>query len=192
MTTDHFFNRIETHYISDLPFVVYSKPNSVEVKAILQKTNDLCFTKDFTEKGFVFSPFDDAEDSVLIPFETSEVISVFQQFVIPVETGIQSNSNSVPMESESKKFHINLIKKGVKAINNKTFEKVVLSRQETVKLSNSNPISIFKPLLNAYKSALVYCWYHPKVGLWLGATFAGEAQIVVTSHRHIACPGWPR
>lgn len=170
MTTDHFFNRIETHYNSDLPFVVYRKPNEAVIKGMLQKTNTLFFTKDFTEKGFVFSPFDDAEDSVLIPFETSEVISISQQFVIPAEAGIHSNSNSVPMESASKNHHINLIKKGVKAINNKALKKVVLSRKEEIDLSESNPISIFKTLLNTYKSAFVYCWYHPKVGLWLGAT----------------------
>jgi len=46
----------------------------------------------------------------------------------------------------------------------------VLSRQETVNLSETNPISIFKRLLERYKSAFVYCWYHSKVGLWLGAT----------------------
>ncbi|WOD43192.1 chorismate-binding protein [Hwangdonia lutea] len=167
---EDFFNRIETQYRNHLPFVVYRKPNEDVVKAILQQTNGLHFTRDFTEKGFVFSPFDDAEDSILIPVEDSEVISMSQQFVIPADAGIHSNSHSVPMESESKKFHINLIKKGIKAITEKAFEKVVLSRHETVNLSNSNPISILKTLLKTYKSAFVYCWYHPKVGLWLGAT----------------------
>ncbi|WP_034045086.1 chorismate-binding protein [Wocania ichthyoenteri] len=170
MTLDDFFNRIETHYSSKLPFVVYRKPNEDVVKVLLQETNDLYFTKDFTEQGFVFSPFDDTQDSVLIPVETSEIISILELFVIPEEGGIHSNSNLVPIETESKKNHIILIKKGVKAIKNNEFKKVVLSRQETISSSELNPISIFKKLLNTYKSAFVYCWYHPKVGLWLGAT----------------------
>jgi isochorismate synthase len=29
---------------------------------------------------------------------------------------------------------------------------------------------VFKHLLQNYKSAFVYVWFHPKVGLWLGAT----------------------
>jgi len=71
---------------------------------------------------------------------------------------------------DSKSAHINRVKQGVEAINTSDIKKVVLSRQETVNLSETNPISIFKRLLERYKSAFVYCWYHPKVGLWLGAT----------------------
>ncbi|MFD1162077.1 chorismate-binding protein [Hwangdonia seohaensis] len=168
---EDFFNRIETQYRNHLPFVVYRKPNEDAVKAMLQQTSDLFFTQEFTEKGFVFSPFDDAEDSVLIPIENSEVISISQQLVIPAEAGIHSDSSFAQTENESKNRHINLIKKGIKAITENAFEKVVLSRQETVSLSaETNPISMFKNLLKVYKSAFVYCWYHPKVGMWLGAT----------------------
>lgn len=46
----------------------------------------------------------------------------------------------------------------------------MLSRIETLQLSDSNPIQLFKRLLQTYQTAFVYCWYHPKVGLWLGAT----------------------
>src|SRR5690606_31374885 len=45
-----------------------------------------------------------------------------------------------------------------------------LSIKEIVPLLEITPISIFKRLLNTYPSAFVYFWYHPKVGLWLGAT----------------------
>ncbi|MFD1613699.1 chorismate-binding protein [Gelatiniphilus marinus] len=179
MTLEDFFNRIETQYSNQLPFVVYRKPNEDTVKAILQQTSNLFFTQDFTDKGFVFSPFNAAEDSVLIPIENSEVISISQQFVISefmqsaveVKAGNHSDSSFAQIENESKNHHINLIKKGIKAIAENALEKVVLSRQETVGLSaETNPISIFKKLLNTYKSAFAYCWYHPKVGLWLGAT----------------------
>ncbi len=166
MTLEAFFNRIETHYHNEIPFVVYRKPNEDVVKALLQETNDLHFTKNFTEKGFVFSPFDDSDDSVLIPIEASEAISVSNVMQSAVETShIDKNT-----DENTKNHHINLVKKGVDAINNNEFEKVVLSRMETINVSESNPISIFKNLLNLYPSAFVYCWYHPKVGLWLGAT----------------------
>ena len=168
MILKDFFNQIETHYSNELPFVVYRKPNASEVKALLQQTNDLHFTKDFNEQGFLFSPFDDAEDSVLMPLEQSENITTSQQPIIPAQTGIHSQiENNI---SESKNFHINLVKKGVEAIKNEAFKKVVLSRKEDASLTETNPISIFKKLLNKYSSAFVYCWYHPKVGLWLGAT----------------------
>jgi len=170
MTLEDFFNRMETHYSNRLPFVVYRKPNKTEVSGILQSDDALLITKDYSEKGFVFSPFDDAQNAVLMPIENSEIISISQQFVEPTEVLKHSNTNSVATETESKRSHIKLIKEGVKSITNNAFKKVVLSRQETICISESNPISIFQKLLAHYKSAFVYCWYHPKVGLWLGAT----------------------
>ena len=173
---EDFFNRIENQFENERPFVVYRKPNTDGVKALLQQTNALHFTENFKEQGFIFSPFDNAENSVLIPLEESESIFVSKPLVIPkftligveVKAGIHfSTKNS---SNESKISHINLVKKGIKAINNDAFKKVVLSRKEAVNLSESNPISIFKKLLSQYSAAFVYCWYHPKVGLWLGAT----------------------
>jgi isochorismate synthase len=167
MTSEDFFKSIESQFDNHLPFVVYRKPNDIKINGLLQNTNELFITEDFTEKGFVFSPFDDTEKSVLIPSAISEVISVaninIESHTEPVEMPANINSNF-------KEFHINLIKKGAEAIKKGDFKKVVLSRQELVAASETNPIIIFKRLLNTYKSAFVYCWYHPKVGLWLGAT----------------------
>lgn len=170
MTSEVFFKHIENQFNNHLPFVIYRKPNDLKAKGLLQNTSNLFFTEEFTEKGFVFSPFDDSESTILIPSEGSETI--FFNDLIP-ETSKQETFSSIKsgsVSSESKEFHINLIKKGVEAIKNDVFKKVVLSRQEAVNYSETNPISIFKKLLNKYKSAFVYCWYHPKIGLWLGAT----------------------
>tara|TARA_R110002033_G_scaffold384_1_gene3923 strand:+ start:1244 stop:2359 length:1116 start_codon:yes stop_codon:yes gene_type:complete len=166
MTLEDFFKRIEAQYKQELPFVVYRKPNKTEVSGLLQSDDELFFTEAFTEKGFVFSPFDDNEKTVLIPLEVSEKINSSIVTSGAVETSHHENK----VDIESKNFHINLVKKGVEAINNQQFKKVVLSRKETVQLEEHNPLSIFKRLLNTYKSAFVYCWYHPKTGLWLGAT----------------------
>lgn len=168
MTLDDFFKQIDAQYNNAFPFVAYRKPNENTIKAILQETNDLFFTEDFTDQGFVFSPFNGAEDSVLIPIKHSEIISSALECDISAEVKRSLKINYA--SKEAKDFHTNIIKKGVEAIENKAFRKVVLSRYETVNLPNANPISIFKKLLNTYKSAFVYCWYHPKVGLWLGAT----------------------
>ena len=167
MTSNDFFERIEAHFHDELPFVVYRKPNQQNLRARLQNNADLNFTKDLTEKGFVFAPFDDAEKTILIPNDVSDVIETTYVSSSAVETS-QLNSNSVLIDT--KIFHINLVKQGLEAINTSDLKKVVLSRQETVNLSETSPISIFKRLLHSYKSAFVYCWYHPKVGLWLGAT----------------------
>ncbi|MEP1486883.1 MAG: chorismate-binding protein [Algibacter sp.] len=167
MTLNSFFERIEQQYNNQLPFVAYRKPNRAEVKSWLQTDAVLHRTSDFSEQGFVFSPFDAIEKTVLIPVDGSESISIdnydAKDVVNSEKTDIQSNL-------EYKAQHINLVKKGVEAIENDAFKKVVLSRKETVTVTENNPISIFKSLLAKYASAFVYCWYHPKVGLWLGAT----------------------
>lgn len=167
MTSGDFVEHIEAQYHKQLPFVIYRKPNDLSVKGILQQTNDLLYADSFTEKGFIFSPFDSLEKTVLIPSKSSEFItcSDWNEGSLKKDELIFQTTST-----EAKAFHINLVKQGVKAIKAKQFKKVVLSRQEIVNLSEKNPISIFKNLLKKYKSAFVYCWYHPKVGLWLGAT----------------------
>lgn len=166
MDFEYFFNRIEAQYQSALPFVAYRKPAETQVKVLFQKNDEKHATQLFTEKGFVFSPFNAIENTVLIPLETSESFC----FSFPPIPGYKSNFLDFEENPILKRQHINLVEKGIEAIKANRFEKVVLSRAETVPISKTNPITIFKHLLQKYNSAFVYCWFHPKVGLWLGAT----------------------
>jgi isochorismate synthase len=167
MTSEDFFENLAQHYKGNLPFVAYRKPNTLAIKAILQKNSERYTTNNFTEKGFVFAPFDEKEDAVLIPSENSNTIIC--DYVISNENE-KSYNEFYEFSSKEKQHHMNLVQKGIEAIDANQFQKVVLSRQESVSLSANNPILIFKRLLKTYPSAFVYCWFHPKVGLWLGAT----------------------
>ncbi|RLD26897.1 MAG: isochorismate synthase [Bacteroidetes bacterium] len=174
MNSEDFFESISQQYKRKLPFVAYRKRNVNTIKAILQQDFELYISKDFKENGFVFAPFDDKDNTVLIPLEKSELISIenaiSELFVIPSKADKPLGSAQLISSKDNKQDHINLLQKGLEAIDSNQFQKVVLSRQETVSNSETNPISIFKNLLNIYLSAFVYIWYHPKVGLWLGAT----------------------
>jgi len=177
MISKTFFDSIQKHYKSKLPFVVYRNPKEIELKAFLQKNDTIYKVSDFTESGFVFSPFDDEKPTVMIPVEHSD--SIHTEFEINSDPkSIQTNflENKIARQN-----HISLIQKGINAINNHQFIKVVLSRQEEIKLNEDNPIHVLKRLLNAYISAFVYCWYHPKIGLWIGAT--PETLIKVNGNR---------
>ncbi|WP_298238104.1 chorismate-binding protein [uncultured Algibacter sp.] len=166
MTDAQFFGRIQDQYNKNLPFVAYRKPNKDKVCGLLQ-TNDVLYkTTNFDESGFIFSPFDDREDTVLTPLERSESISM-TSIGSSIFEAFHAKEDSTYSQKQQ---HIDLVKKGIEAIKNSAFQKVVLSRKESVNLKKSDPIEIFKNLLNTYKAAFVYCWYHPKVGLWLGAT----------------------
>jgi len=173
MTLKDFFKRIEAQYNGALPFAVYRKPNGSQIRGLLQNSDVLFETEDFNESGFVFSPFNNEERTVLIPLQQSEClestinanIDVNKDDLLGITQLIDGDDYC-----ELKKQHLNLINMGLEAIKKGQFEKVVLSRTETVTLSKTDPIGIFKRLLNAYPGAFVYCWYHPKAGLWLGAT----------------------
>nr|WP_321224354.1 chorismate-binding protein [uncultured Psychroserpens sp.] len=172
MNEQDVFAKLEEQYSAQIPFVAYRKPNENVVNAILQDDKSIYKVKDFTENGFVFSPFDNREEAILFPLEKCKTLSFESTFFS--ET---SNTNARDL---NKKFinnvdneqeqHIKLVEKGIKAIHNKRFEKVVLSRVKDVPISEENPFNIFKSLLETYKTAFVYIWFHPQIGMWFGAT----------------------
>ena len=165
MNEDSFFEALENQYSKKLPFVVYSRPINSIIKGWLQKDDALNKTKTFTESGFVFAPFDFKNQSIVLPEVACE------HLILKTDNlEIDINPNDSAIIETNKDAHINLVSKGIKTINNSALKKVVLSRCEQKSLQDNNPIAIFKRLFNTYKNAMVYCWYHPKVGLWLGAT----------------------
>ncbi|AUC81257.1 chorismate-binding protein [Lacinutrix sp. Bg11-31] len=176
MQTDDFFEAAQDYFDDALPFVLYRKPNASIVKGVFQDNDTVYTSKDLTESGFVFSPFDSKKETVLIP--TNQSSSAETNAVIPAKTG---SHKEIKISNEVKDFHVSLVSKAINSIKNGAFKKVVISRVEEVKLSESNPIELFKRLLAQYKTAFVYCWYHPKIGLWLGAT--PETLLSVTGNR---------
>ncbi|MDU8886235.1 chorismate-binding protein [Yeosuana sp. MJ-SS3] len=168
MTSEDFFENLKHQFDNELPFVVYRKPNESEVKCLLQQDAALHTTKEFTESGFVFAPFDTKEEVVLIPFKNSIKYGIVMSSA--VETLHNQKSLNQVKNNIEKQHHLNLVDKAIKATQSGHLLKVIASRVETVTLKDSNVIGTFKRLLNTYSTAFVYCWYHPKVGLWLGAS----------------------
>ncbi|RED45480.1 isochorismate synthase [Winogradskyella eximia] len=166
MSSSSFFEAIEQQYALNLPFVVYSRPINSVIKCWLQQDDELYKTETFTESGFVFAPFNLEEKSILFP---KEFCSYSEINIDALDIEIIESTQNIPNEND-KLQHIELVSKGIDNIKTKDLKKVVLSRCVTKSLQNSNPITIFKRLFNAYKNAMVYCWFHPKVGLWIGAT----------------------
>lgn len=184
--SEEFFERIRQQYDSGLPFVAYRKSvaenlrisrESATVKAILQQDDKLHRVRDFSEKGFVFSPFDQREETVLIPCdvkdkETQILLSGFKgkkQDTDRKEIRDEALSKK-ETESGGRDDHMDLVNRGIKLIRKGKLEKVVLSRQEEVSVTENDPVAIFQRLLETYNDAFCYLWFHPKVGLWLGAT----------------------
>jgi len=179
---DNFFNTITQQLSDELPFVVYRKPNEVLVKGVLQQDDLLHAISDYSERGFVFAPFDDKEQAVLIPFEKC-IETIFNE-----EKTVRNQASSIDNLDE-KIAHVELVEKGISAITNSNLNKVVLSREEKHSLSSHDPILLFKNALALYKNAFVYLWYHPKVGCWLGATPEVLLQIRNNQFKTMALAG---
>ncbi len=156
-----FLQQLQQHFDAKLPFVAYRKPNETVVNAIFQTDDTVNYVQDFTETGFVFSPFLSIEKTVLIPLE-KQIKATYKQ--------LPSQKQKISEKTSTKNTHIDLVQKGIDALQTGTYQKIVLSRKIELKLLSANPIVLFQQLLALYPTAFVYVWYHPKVGCWLGAT----------------------
>ena len=167
-----FFQKIESHLENKLPFVAYRKPNEEGVTAIFQEDEELHHLNDYSETGFVFAPFDSDRAAVLLKLD--EIVSLAH---FPEEANAPSQDIEIGIDTKQKDFHLELVKKGIAEIKAGSFDKVVLSRGIQLK-TDASPLVLFQTLLHEYKTAFCYLWYHPKVGMWLGAT----PEILLTMH----------
>lgn len=176
ISAEEFIKELGFQLEKGLPFVAYRKPGLPNlpgvIKAFLQKDPELHRTTDYLESGFVFAPFDNREAAILIPEKFSDYLeTVFKDSKTSKRSEIAEPVNSEA--SSEKEKHIDLVQKGIASIKNNVFKKVVLSRKEIIQLSSSSkpdPIDIFRDLTEKYPEAFTYIWFHPRVGLWLGAT----------------------
>lgn len=170
MDISELYLKIQSQLDQQLPLVVYKKPGGNEVDCFLQNDNYLYEVSSYDSSGFVFAPFSNSEKTVIIP----DTKSSFFTSIIPLTPKnlnyISKNASNASVEGKERKAHISLVNSGIQAIENSTFRKVVLSRKEEVPFSKSNVLEVFQRLVDLYANAFVYFWYHPKIGMWLGAT----------------------
>lgn len=154
------FEEINTLLSAQYPFVCYVKPNENVWNLLVQQNDELV---EFTnQSGFVFMPFHEGKQ-VVIPFEGN---SFSQGNLENLEKKPTENFTS---DSNQKENFEDFVTKGVSAIQQSEFDKVVLSRKIVLK-EQIAIIETFKNLISTYPMAFRYLYYHPKVGLWMGAT----------------------
>ncbi len=172
MSISDVYAKIKEQLDEQLPFVVYRKSDSLELNVFLQENDNKYMVEDYDISGFVFAPFDSDEPILLIPSEHSKKLTA--SLSDELESNDKNSSHKHRTSSENlkdKETHKRLIEEGIQAIASGNFKKVVLSRkEETSQFEFLNPLLLFQRLLHNYPTAFVYYWYHPKVGVWLGAT----------------------
>jgi isochorismate synthase len=163
---------------------VYRRPNSKEVSGFFMNDDALNFTSEFTEKGFVLAPFNADEKAILFPKETADFLTETLQFKKEVVL-----KNEFNFDDSSKEKHIKLVEKAIDKISENELQKVVISRKELVKINAVSIVEIYKKLLQTYANAFVYVWFHPKVGLWFGATPETLLEVENTTFKTMSLAG---
>lgn len=159
------FIKVKVQQQQQLPFVLYCKPNSDRIVGLFQKNDHLYFLENFKETGFVFAPF----DGDAIPYIPQKYSDVLVEKVTISDFYVETITTDSTDEKAKNTFE-SLVRKGLEAIENNQFQKVVLSRKELVDLIDYDLETVFKKLIYNYPSAFNYCFYHPKIGIWFGAT----------------------
>ena len=151
------------------PLSLFRYPGENKVKGYFQKNNKLHKATDFKRSGFIFSSFQDQDENLIFPLNQSQV----EQTILNNNKDLGSFSSRLEILTDldkAKEKHLSLIDKAISEIKNKKFEKVVLSRKQEYQVGQLDGLALFRKLCSNYLNAMVYMWYHPKVGLWLGAT----------------------
>lgn len=165
-----FFNKISGFYNSNLPLVVYRKPDEAFITAYIQNNRELNQLNSFDEQGFVFAPFKKNEKKVVFPIDQCKILTSEILDKNDLEFKAYNSNFKVVSNKKSEDNHIQLVQNGINFIKKEHVKKIVLSRKETVECDDFDVLNTLKKMLYNYKNAFVYLWYHPAIGLWMGAT----------------------
>ncbi|WP_026977491.1 isochorismate synthase [Flavobacterium tegetincola] len=167
----------------NLPFVLYSKPDSEHLIGFFQQDRALHKATTFAEKGFVFADFE-GNQSVLFPEMACEIQT--EKYKFDCE---KSKDTFVSSSTDGKEAFEVLVEEGIKAIDKGTFQKVVLSRSEAIQVNDFNFLQVFKKMLSAYPTAFRYVWFHPEIGMWLGASPEQLLKVKSSKFKTVALAG---
>lgn len=157
-------------YSSNIPFVVYRKPNEELVSAYIQNTQKLYELKSFYESGFVFAPFNKNKTKIIFPINKCEAFTTLINVKTKLKIDTITTSFLESSKIQLKNDYIELVQKAVDFIRMGKAKKIVLSRKEILNYPEFDVINTFKKMLESYKNTFVYAWYHPVIGLWMGAS----------------------
>ncbi|QNM87069.1 chorismate-binding protein [Polaribacter pectinis] len=148
------------------------------------KDDSISYATKFTESGFIFAPFNIEEKAILFQADKADYIT--EKLNSISELALKNDFYS---DESSKEKHIKIVEKAIDLISENELQKVVISRKELVEIASFDVLEIYLKLLQTYANAFVYVWFHPKVGLWFGATPETLLQIESTAFKTMSLAG---
>ena len=156
---------------TDTPILVMQDGGENHVFANLKELNG--------EKGFVISPFRFTEDHpgvIIRPDVTAsgwdEITEKISNVVIEERPSGHTTSSEISQtEPDLKKTYIETFSRFIGPLKNKTFSKLVLSRNARYTLSdNFSPLEAFITACNSYPRMMISLSHTPVSGTWIGST----------------------
>lgn len=156
---------------TDTPILVMQDGGENHVFANLKELNG--------EKGFVISPFRFTEDHpgvIIRPDVTAsgwdEITEKISNVVIEERPSDHTASSEISQtEPDLKKTYIETFSRFIGPLKNKTFSKLVLSRNAGYTLSdNFSPLEAFITACNSYPRMMISLSHTPVSGTWIGST----------------------
>ena len=172
MTSPEFFKNVFRSHAKGLPVVLYRMPGDDRIHAYVQSTTALHVFDSVKVSGFVFAPFHDGSPAVMLPFDQCVHYSclVTQGETISTKSEVQKQLEGGSHTVAEKEQHIALVEKAKALILANEADKIVVARQEKLKLDDFQIATFFKRMERMYTNAFIYLWAHPAIGTWAGAT----------------------
>ncbi len=145
-----------------LSFAAWRLPEETDIQHITGITTIKRFSE-INFPAFVITPFDKKPGELLIIEKRERIEAEAHYSINPPQLS--------PIGKLDKNSYIDLVKRGINAIQKGDFQKVVLSRQLQIDFHESfNPVELFLQLVEAYPKAFVSLVSSPHTGTWIGAS----------------------
>jgi len=155
---------------TDLPFVIYKKPDSGKLNIIQTHNNDLIIDQNFVTDGFYFVPFDMQQHPAIVFPDKLSVKKSFFVREFEQENGKNKGIKINEIDDSTAGLHRQKVKQALQYIRQNSVKKIIISRKQRVYFENFDLFSSLLKLMNTYESSFVYLWHHPEAGTWMGAT----------------------
>jgi isochorismate synthase len=166
---------------SNLPFAIYKLPDKEEVHFILQNDDKSLIINDIkdicNQEGFVVCPFVNSKQTPIISIRpdfhlvgTNEIVNFLTNFFRDDITFNQSEYDEIDAVDDFEIYKTNF-EVFHKALINKRFVKLVLSREMIIRKKNNFSIGkIFGRAIEKYPNTFVYLLNTSQTGTWLGCS----------------------
>lgn len=157
------------------PFALYRIPGEESPRFVMQTEGRVRLVYDIEalneQKGFVIVPFRVSAACPIVLIQPD----VFSLEEVRISTSDRKdtaeNTASVVLHSQQQEDYVRCFGLFIDALQQKTFDKLVLSRSLTLpKEASFSPATAFYKACQRYIYSYVYLCYTPQTGVWLGST----------------------